>query len=76
MDLKAVLPADFPFFGGLPVWLYLVVLLVCMAAVWKINNLWFDWLHRNFPGFFRPRVLLAIVAFCLVIAAIGVLGTR
>jgi hypothetical protein len=71
MKFDARLPADFPLLGDQPVWLFLVVLLVGMIAMWMLNNLYFGWLHRGFPGLFRPRILLAILLLCVGIIVVG-----
>jgi threonine/homoserine/homoserine lactone efflux protein len=71
MKLDARLPAGFGIFADQPVWLFLVILLIGMSAMWILNNLHFAWLHRGFPRLFRPRVLLAILAICIGVIAVG-----
>ena len=71
MNFHARLPADFPVLPDRPVWLFLVLLLLALSALWALNDLYFAWLHRSFPGLFRPRALLAILIFCVGIIAIG-----
>jgi hypothetical protein len=65
------LPADFPIFGGQPVWLFCIIVLVAIAAGTIVNNLFFSWLRRHGPWFFRPRTLLAIVALGIATIAFG-----
>ncbi len=72
MKLDARLPADFGIFADQPIWLFMVILLIGMSAMWILNNLYFAWLHRGFPGLFRPRVLLAILAMCIGVIAVGI----
>ena len=71
MTFDARLPADFPFLADKPVWLFLLFLLIAMAAIGTLNHLYFSWLHRRVPGLLRPRVLLAIFAICIGVIAVG-----
>ncbi|HKU08324.1 MAG TPA: hypothetical protein VJR30_19850 [Bradyrhizobium sp.] len=71
MKFDAPLPADFPFFADRPVWLFVVVVLIVMGAMGTLSHFYVAWLHSRFPGFFRPRVLLAILALGIAVIAIG-----
>ena len=72
MKFDTRLPADFGIFADQPVWLFLVVLLIGLSAMWIVNGLYFARIRRRFPGLLRPRVLLAILVLCLGVAAIGI----
>jgi hypothetical protein len=72
MKFDARLPADFPILTDRPVWLFLVLLLIGMSAIWTLNNLYFAWIHHRFPGLFRPSVLLAILLLCVGIIVAGI----
>ena len=50
---------------------YVILGIIALLAMWKINNLYFDWLHRSWPEFFRPKVLFAIIALCVTSIAFG-----
>jgi amino acid transporter len=65
------LPADFPVLGGLPVWIFCIIALAAIAAGTIVNNLYFSWLRSHWPGFFRPRTLLAITAVCIATIVFG-----
>jgi phosphoglycerol transferase MdoB-like AlkP superfamily enzyme len=67
------LPADFPIFGGHPVWIFFIVVLAAIAAGAIVNNLFFSWLRRYAPWFFRPRTLLAIIALGIATIVFGML---
>ena len=41
--------------------------------MYKINNLYFGWLHRRFPWMLRPRTSLLIFAMCFACIAIVLL---
>jgi phosphoglycerol transferase MdoB-like AlkP superfamily enzyme len=54
-----------------PHWLLGALAIAVLIVGWKLNNIYFDWLHRRFPWVFRPIVLLAILAICVAVIGIG-----
>jgi hypothetical protein len=67
----ANLPSDVPVLGGLPIWFSFVCIATALLLGTLLNNFYFAWLHRNWPGLFKPRNLLAIVALCIAVIAVG-----
>lgn len=67
----ANLPADMPIFGGLPLWLALICIVTVLLLAGFLNNLFFQWFRQKFPGYFRPRNLLAILVFAVLIISVG-----
>ena len=73
MNFDARLPADFPILSGQPVWLFLLLFLIAMSAIWTLNNFYFAWMRRGFPGLFRPRALLTVLLLCVAVIVVGLI---
>jgi hypothetical protein len=73
MTPDARIPANFPILADQPIWILLVIFLIGMIAMWKLNNAYFGWFHRNYPGLLRPKTLLAIIALSIAVIAIGLI---
>ena len=73
MKFDARLPADFPILPDQPVWLFLLLLLIAMSAIWTLNNFYFSWMRRGFPGLFRPRALLTVLLLCFAVIVVGLI---
>jgi phosphoglycerol transferase MdoB-like AlkP superfamily enzyme len=59
------------FFSSLPNWVLAVLVVVALIVFAAINNQITDLFRSNFPWLFRPKVLLATFAICVVVAALG-----
>lgn len=56
-----------------PHWFLGVLVIVVMIAAWTLSNIYFAWLHRNFPWMFRPRILLFGLVIGVAVIIIGLL---
>jgi hypothetical protein len=74
MKFDARLPADFPILPDQPVWLFLALLAIVMGVIWTLNNFYFAWMRRGFPGLFRPRALLTALLLCIAVIVVGLIA--